>query len=31
MTTTDRSLSDAINRLPRALKDAGFRGEVTVP
>ncbi|WP_028957933.1 FAD-binding and (Fe-S)-binding domain-containing protein [Sulfitobacter sp. 20_GPM-1509m] len=28
MTTTDRSLSDAINRLPRALKDAGFRGEV---
>ncbi|ANT60831.1 FAD-linked oxidase [Salipiger sp. CCB-MM3] len=29
MTATDRSLSDAIDRLPRALKDAGFRGEVT--
>lgn len=28
MTTTHRSLSDAIDRLPRALKVVGFRGEV---
>ncbi|MBE9636453.1 FAD-binding and (Fe-S)-binding domain-containing protein [Salipiger mangrovisoli] len=28
MTATDRNLSDAIDRLPGALKDAGFRGDV---